>query len=411
MIIPSIDIRGGRAVQLVGGREQKLDGGDPLEVAERWSVAGDLAVIDLDAAMGTGDNRELIETLVRRYDCRVGGGIRSVEAALEWLEAGAEAVILGTAATEEVLEQLPADRVHAALDAAHGEIRVDGWQRSTGETVEARIEALKPYVSGFLLTFIELEGRMGGTDLSRAERLVALAAPARVTIAGGITTADEVGALDRLGADAQVGMALYTGALSVGDAVASCLRSDRPDGLWPTVVCDELGVALGLAYSDAESLREAIASRQGVYRSRGRGLWRKGEESGNTQQLLRVDADCDRDTLRFTVQQEGDGFCHRATRSCWRRDTGLGALERRLRSRLAAAPPESYTRRLLDDPELLSAKLSEEAAELAEARSVREVEWETADVAYFALTAMVRGGVSLRDVERELDRRRFRRRR
>ena len=115
MIIPSIDIQGGSTVQLVGGRDKALDAGDPRSVAERLALAGPLAVIDLDAAMGVGDNGAVIEELVARHRVRVGGGIRSVEAARRWLDLGAEAVILGTAARPEILQQLPRDRVIAAV--------------------------------------------------------------------------------------------------------------------------------------------------------------------------------------------------------------------------------------------------------------------------------------------------------
>ena len=404
MIVPSIDLAAGNAVQLVGGRDLALDAGDPFAVAERFAVAGELAVIDLDAALGRGDNATVIRELVRRFPCRVGGGIRSVEAARAWLDAGAVKVILGTAATPELLAQLPCERVMAAVDAIDGQVVVEGWRTRTGARLEDTIARLAPFVSGFLVTFVEREGRLGGTDLERVRGIVEAAGDARVTIAGGVTTAREVAALDRLGCDAQVGMALYTGRMDLGDAVAAPLRSDRPDGLWPTVVCDERGVALGLAYSDAESLRTAIAERRGVYRSRRRGLWRKGEQSGATQELVRVDLDCDRDTLRFTVRQRR-GFCHLDTRTCWGDGRGLGALMQTLDERVRSAPPGSYTRRLLDDDDLLQAKLLEEAAELAEATTPDEVRWEVADILYFALVAAARAGVGLADIEAELDRR------
>ncbi len=405
MIVPSIDLMEGQAVQLVGGRERALEAGDPLAVAERFAVAGDLAVIDLDAALGRGSNADVVRELVRRFPCRVGGGIRSVDAALEWLDAGARQVILGTAATPEVLGRLPRERVVAALDGVDGEVVVEGWRRATGARVLDRIRELRDLVGGFLVTFVEREGRLGGTDLTAVDAVVTAADGVPVTVAGGITDVAEVAAVDRLGADAQVGMALYTGRLHLGDALASCLRSDRPDGLWPTVVCDQHGTALGLAYSDRQSLREAVERRQGVYRSRSRGLWVKGETSGATQELLRVDADCDRDALRFTVRQTGDGFCHLGTRTCWGPDRGLPALERRLAARLADRTDGSYTLRVASDPALLAAKLAEEAAELAEAEGADEVTWEAADLLYFTLVAMGRGDVTVERVLAELDRR------
>ena len=405
MIIPSIDISGGQAVQLIGGKEKALEAGDPLAIAERFSVAGPIAVIDLDAAMGTGDNRAIIEQLVARFDCRVGGGIRSREAAMRWLDAGADQIILGTAARPDLLSELPRERVIAALDARDGEVMVEGWQKATGTGILERMTELRDFVSGFLVTFIEVEGRMVGTQLEQIEQLVATSGDARLTVAGGVTTTDEIATIDRLGADAQVGMALYTGRMDLADAIAAPMTSDRDDGLWPTVVVDEFNRALGLAWSNAETLRDAVTTRRGVYHSRKRGVWVKGETSGATQELLRVDLDCDRDALRFTVRQAGDGFCHTGTWTCWGDDAGLPRLARRLARRIADAPEGSYTRRLLDDPELLKSKLQEETRELADAQSPEHIAQEVADVIYFAMVAMTRSGVELSDVEHVLDQR------
>ncbi len=196
--------------------------------------------------------------------------------------------------------------------------------------------------------------------------------------------------------------------LDFADALASPLSSDRPDGLWPTVVVDELGVALGLAYSSRDSLRDAVNTQRGVYESRRRGHWVKGKSSGATQDLLRIDLDCDRDTLQFTVRQRGRGFCHRKTRTCWGDERGFGALSRMLAAWRDAAPPGSYTQRLFGDAALLSAKLTEEARELADARSAEEIRNEAADVLFFTLVKMQSAGVTLADVANELDRRALR---
>jgi phosphoribosyl-ATP pyrophosphohydrolase len=227
----------------------------------------------------------------------------------------------------------------------------------------------------------------------------------RVTIAGGVTTPDEIAALDAIGADAQVGMALYTGKLELADAIMAPLVTDRPDGLYPTVVVDERGVCLGLVYSSKESIREAVRRRMGIYQSRSRGLWVKGETSGATQALLRIDLDCDRDGPRFVVRQQEPGFCHEDTRTCWGEDAGLGRLARTLRQRRENAPPGSYTARLFADPSLLAAKLREEAQELAEATDREHVIWEAADVLYFTLARLAREGIDLAEVEAHLDRR------
>ena len=407
MIIPSIDLMNGNAVQLVGGRNLKLDAGDPRPIAERFALVGEVAVVDLDAALGRGSNAEVITELLRIAPCRVGGGIRSVVDAIHWLDAGATKIVLGTAATPDVLKELPRERVVAALDAVEGEVVIHGWRTRTGQSVPDRMRELRELVSGFLVTFVEREGRLAGTNLEAVEELVRAAGDARLTIAGGISTVEEIAALDRLGADAQVGMALYEGHIDLADAFAAPLVSDRPDGLWPTVVVDEHGTALGLAYSSRESLRAAIERRRGVYHSRSRGLWTKGETSGATQELVHVDVDCDRDTLRLAVKQRPPGFCHLETHTCWGPDRGVPALGRKLRQRAVDAPSGSYTRRLLDDAELLRAKLVEEAGELAEARTPEHVAAEAADVLYFTLVALARAAVDLTDVAAVLERRAF----
>jgi phosphoribosyl-ATP pyrophosphohydrolase len=335
----------------------------------------------------------------------VGGGIRDLPTAIRWLDHGAERIVIGTAATPELLGELPSDRVIVALDSRDGEVLTHGWRQGTGVGVLERVRELRGFCDGFLVTFVEREGRLGGTDLKRAAMVIEAAAPSRVTIAGGITTPEEIAELDRLGADAQVGMALYSGQLTLGDSLAALMGSDRPDGLWPTLVVDESGTALGLVYSNTESLRRAIEERRGIYQSRTRGVWVKGEISGATQELVGVDLDCDRDTMRFTVRQEGTGFCHTGTRTCWGEDRGLGRLDRRLIDIARAGDPASNTRKLLDDPTLLAAKLSEEATELAGADTRQDVIHESADLLYFLLVRARAAGVGLDDVVDELDRR------
>lgn len=402
MIVPSIDIAGASTVQLIGGEEQALDAGDPVRVLEKFALVGEVAVVDIDAARGEGDNSGLIEELCRMAPIRVGGGIRTVARAREWLDAGAEKVIIGTAADEDLLAELPPERVIVALDARNGEVVTHGWRQGSGRQLLDSVRRFRGLCGGFLVTFVEREGRMGGTDIDMAARVVEEAGDAAVTIAGGITTAEEIARLDRIGADAQVGMALYTGRLGLAEAFTAPLTTDRDDGLWPTVVTDEHGTALGLVYSSAESVEQAIETRRGVYHSRSRGLWVKGETSGATQELLAVTADCDRDALRFTVRQEGP-FCHLSERTCWGEDRGLARLERRLADIVATRPEGSNTLRLVDEPELLEAKLREELEELLEDGA--DVVAEIADLFYFTLVKSVAAEIRLEDVEGLLDKR------
>ncbi len=403
MIIPSVDVAKGRTVQLVGGRDLALEAGAPVDWLERFTIAGEVALIDLDAALGEGDQRALLAPLCRRFPVRVGGGIRDLDRARFWLDAGAAKIIIGTAATPDFLCALPRERTIAALDAIDGEVVTHGWRTRTGSSVLDRIVELRDVVGGFLLTFVEREGRMAGIDLPAVKQMVAATGNVRITVAGGVTTAQDIAALDALGVDAQVGMALYTGHLSLADAVAAPLITDRADGLFATVVVDERGTALGLAWSSRESLAQAIETRRGIYHSRRRGVWEKGATSGATQQLLRVDLDCDRDAIRFTVRQADPGFCHTGSLTCWNDAPGLTGLESTLRARRQKAVAGSYTQRLWETPSLLASKLVEEAGELAATTTAEAAVAEAADVLYFTMVKLAAHGCTLADVEHELD--------
>jgi phosphoribosyl-ATP pyrophosphohydrolase len=194
-----------------------------------------------------------------------------------------------------------------------------------------------------------------------------------------------------------------------GEFFAAVLNSDRPDGLWPTVITDPLGIALGLAYSNAQSLNHALETRQGTYWSRSRGgLWIKGATSGATQQLLGVRMDCDRDCVRFTVTQDAPGFCHRNTHTCFGEERSIATVVQRLAERIDDTDPKSFTRKLANDATMLRTKLLEEAEELSDASQtddVHEIAWEAADVLYFSLVAMLKNGVGLDKVHQELARR------
>jgi len=403
VLIPSLDLQDGKVVQLVGGEQRAWESDDVFGWAERLSVLGDLAVVDLDAAMGKGDNLELVEALCRRHRCRVGGGVREEDRARRLLKAGAVKLMVGTAATPDLLSKLPRDVWIACLDHRDGIVVDRGWTSDTGEAVLQRAERLAPHVGGFLITAVNQEGRMGGHDSAPA-RDVANRTSLPVTVAGGVRAVDEVVELHRQGLDAQLGMAMYTGALDPVEAFLACADFERgAGGLMPTFVTDERGRALMLAWSSPDSLREALRERRGVYFSRSRAdIWRKGDTSGATQRLLRADLDCDGDALRFTVEQTG-GACHTGADTCFgRHPFDLAALERAIVDR---ADGDGYTAKLVGDPRLARRKLSEEAYETIEAAQDGDraaVTGEAADTLYHLLALLRAEDISLRDVEREL---------
>ncbi|KAF9394589.1 trifunctional histidinol dehydrogenase [Podila verticillata] len=216
--------------------------------------------------------------------------------------------------------------------------------------------------------------------------------------------------LGRLGVDTQLSSSVLSadhqeGKLNLGEAFMATIVSDRPDGLFPTVVVDEQGISLGLVYSSLESVVESFRTRKGVYFSRSRGLWHKGASSGSTQDLIKVHVDCDSDALQYTVHQHGTGFCHNNIRGCFGPSSGLAHLDQTLQSRKISAPAGSYTHRLFKDSNLVQSKIMEEAEELCQATTAEDIAWETADLIYFALVKCVANGVTLRDVEQQLENR------
>lgn len=224
MIIPCIDLMDGKVVQLVQGREKALEAESPLAMLHRFAAFPEIQLIDLDAALGTGSNDAIVESLASRAVTRVGGGVRSVERGRCLVAQGASKVIVGTAAFQpqgpntDFLAQLEAaigrDRLIIALDSRDGRIVVKGWREATALTAEDVIRQLEPYCGGFLCTYVDKEGTLEGTDLDWFRRLRAATAH-ELTAAGGIATLDEVRALGALGIHCALGMAIYTGRLTL----------------------------------------------------------------------------------------------------------------------------------------------------------------------------------------------------
>ncbi|KAJ2043520.1 trifunctional histidinol dehydrogenase [Coemansia sp. S16] len=283
-----------------------------------------------------------------------------------------------------VILDLTAQQITAATDSA-------GVEAQGPSPLAALVRAAERQVvgaNGPVRVLVELSGSAEGWTLGLLSR-VGLTGASAVVDAGMLGVGDDC-----------------AGRLELGAAlVAACgLSSDRTDGLVTTVVVDEQRTCLGVAYSNGASLAAALASGDGVYWSRKRGLWHKGLTSGATQALVGVSVDCDADALCFRVRQHSPGFCHRQTSSCFGPAAGLARLAQTVADRRVNAPEGSYTRRLFDDAALLRAKIVEEAGELADAADPADVAFEAADLLYFAMVKCAAHGVSLADIERSLDR-------
>jgi phosphoribosylformimino-5-aminoimidazole carboxamide ribotide isomerase len=224
MLIPSIDLKDGAVVQLVQGERLAIRDEDVFAWVRRFAHFPKVQVIDLDAAMGSGNNLTLVRQIAGALSCRVGGGIRTIERARDVLDAGARQIIAGSSLFTDgqpdldfaraLSEAIGRDRVIAAVDSRGGRVVIHGWKTVLPLTPEDAVRALEPYCDEFLYTNVDTEGLMGGTNME-AIGSVARATSRRVTAAGGITTQAEIDQLDARGIDAVVGMALYTRTLSM----------------------------------------------------------------------------------------------------------------------------------------------------------------------------------------------------
>jgi phosphoribosylformimino-5-aminoimidazole carboxamide ribotide isomerase len=223
MLIPSIDLMGGKIVQLVQGEKKSLEFDNFDYWIERFSEYPLVPVIDLDAARGTGNNREIVLRIVQQLKCQAGGGIRTIEAARELMEAGARKVILGSALLKDghintqfastLASALGPTALVFALDSRGGRVAIEGWRKETSITALDMIRALESFCETFLYTHIDTEGLMGGIAME-VVRAIRQATSRRLVVAGGITSQEEIDSLDALGIDAVVGMALYSGKIS-----------------------------------------------------------------------------------------------------------------------------------------------------------------------------------------------------
>jgi len=226
MLIPAIDLKEGAVVQLVQGERLAIRDDDVMKWVKRFERFPKVQVIDLDAAMGKGDNLGIVRRIAGQLTCRVGGGVRSVERARDILGAGAKAVIAGSALfrngrpdlqfAREMADAIGPEQFIAAVDSKGGHVVVNGWKTALPISAVEAVQALEPYCSEFLYTYVDAEGLMKGTNIP-AILDVRGATSRRLTAAGGITTQQEIDTLHARGVDAVVGMAVYTGTLTLGD--------------------------------------------------------------------------------------------------------------------------------------------------------------------------------------------------
>lgn len=444
MVISSIDLKDGKVVQLKNGKDTVLERDDALTLIQDFDTYGEVAVIDLDAALGNTDkkgltaNTDILKSLLRRGNVRVGGGIRDVKKAKELISLGAEKVIIGSAAfkvnpprndhtdesvcgtaaelqdneilntefLEELVQTIGRQRIIISVDAIEGVIAVKGWKESAGIPLIQGAMTAEKYASELLFTCVEREGCMTGIDMNLVKEL-RQAVSCRLVVAGGVSSVEEIIQLEKLHCDVQLGMALYTGAVALKDAFIGCVDWEKTNNLVPVIAQSTAGQVLMMGYSNKEALEKTFATGNLTFWSRTRNvLWTKGETSGNTLSVQKLRLDCDRDTILATVVPKG-GTCHIGSWTCFSgekdAESSLERLYAVIADRFANPKPGSYTATLTGDR--VREKLMEEAEELTEAEDHEEVVWECADLLYFMSVLMFQEKVTWKEVLDELDRR------
>ena len=427
MVIASIDLKNGHVVQLKNGKELVLQRDDAEELISQFNMYGEVAIIDLDAALGNIDkkgntvNTPLLKSLLHHGNVRTGGGIRSVKRARELISLGAEKVIIGSAAwnpnpnpgesvlneafLQELADAIGRDRIIISVDAINGKIAVKGWTETVDIPLVDGAKQAEKFCSELLFTCVEKEGCMGGTDMDYVKQLRD-AVKCRVVAAGGVSSVEEVTALEKIHCDVQLGMALYTNKVSLKDCFVGCLDFAKSP-LIPVIAQSVNGEVLMQGFANPEAVNKTFDCGKLTFWSRSRNeLWTKGETSGNFLKVVKMRVDCDRDCILATVIPTGPA-CHTGSWTCFGADpdekSSMGRLYDVIADRFANPKPGSYTATL--DAKRVREKVEEEAEELCEAEGKDEVIWEAADLLYFVNVLMYKEGVTWQDVYDELDKR------
>ena len=422
-------MKDGHVVQLKNGKDLVLQRDDADSLINDFNKYGEVAIIDLDQALrntdakGNTPNTELLKSLLRKGNVRVGGGIRDVKKAKELISLGAEKVIVGSAAwnadrkaesdpilnvafLEELVAAVGKQRVIISVDAINGKIALRGWTETANISLIEGAKEAEKYASELLFTCVEKEGCMEGTDMDMCRQLRD-AVKCRVVAAGGVNSLEQIAELEKLGCDVQLGMALYTGAVSLKDSFMACLDWEKTNGMIPVIAQSVNGEVLMMGFSNKEAIAKTFDTGKLTFFSRTRNvLWTKGETSGHFLEVVKMRVDCDSDTILATVIPHG-GACHTGSFTCFGAEpderSSMERLYATISERFANPRPGSYTATLND--KRVREKVEEEAEEICEAEGKDEVIWEAADLLYFVSVLMYKEGVTWQDVYNELDRR------
>jgi len=413
MIIPSIDLKNKKAVQLEKGKKEILKKDNIFELADKFNRFSEIAVIDLDRAIyGKNRNKDIVKKLCQHYQIRVGGGLNSPDKVKEVYLWGADKIIVGSSVfkknkinfpfLDKIRNIVSKNRVVIALDIKDNKIAINGWKKKINFDLEKAVQSLENYCSEFLITSVNDEGLLKGANYNLYKKLKKIT-DKKITAAGGINSLKEIKTLSDNDFNIQIGMALYKNIFSIENAFIESLNWEKQK-LIPAIIKDTNGQILMQAYMNKKSLKKTFNEGKMCYFSRSRKiLWIKGETSGNYQKFLKVRTDCDRDSLLFTVNQINKA-CHLDQYSCFNeKKFFLKDLIERINSRIKLNLKDSYTASLTDKK--LNEKLKEEINELITSNDRSNRIWEAADVLYFFLVYLEKNNIDIKEVKNELKRR------
>ncbi len=398
MFYPMVELSAGRAVLWDGGAFVE-EASDPVALVARLQRTGDVLVLDRDAAQGKARNRELLMALCRRFDCVVGGGVRSGQDLDQLLRAGALRVLVGPGLAEEDVTAFPRQRLVLAVDRRPEPLRIEEWAATEDREFGAELGRI---YSAVLLA----------SQVSKVEPLYDLKTRTNLPVwaLGTAASAQDVQDLDRQGV-----LCVLDGAfrrhVDAVELFADLLDFEGTGGLVPTILQDTASQVLGLYYSNRQAVAQSL--REGTVKvwSMARGVVADRETvDGQPIRLVKALPDCRRRALLYRVQAPGP-TCHTGSYSCFgERELSLETLEEVILSRRNKRDGQSYTQKVLASSEGVAAQLLEQARQLVAAQDRNQIIWEAADLLYFMLVHLARQGVRLGDVLREIRGRAGRRR-
>ena len=319
--IPTLDISDGKAVLVKNGDVYKILG-DPFDKAEFISINSHFQIIDIDAAKGKNNNRDLIKKIVKRYPCYVGGGIRTFDDAVDLLNSSARRIIVSTELNHDLLKRIPKDRLILAFDIDDNyNVYIKGRQEFHAKKLFDLFNEFIEYAEMITITFHHKEGTCLGIPLNQIKEIKEYIQNEniRIIVAGGIKSINEISELIDLGVVPQFGSVFWNGIFTLGEVfecISKKILEKKKESLIPSIIQSDEGVNLGLVFCNPLSLKISCDTRIATFFSREREkLWIKGSTSNNYFKVKNIHYNCDGSSLRFIVN--GDDFCHLGQKSCF----------------------------------------------------------------------------------------------